>query len=113
MAKPTAKPLPPLDPPGDEAAAPVPAEGGAATPRLVDILNALKLVDAQELEARVAQLKAAYPDAELLIERARAFLSSKINETAINGILSQVLAELIAAAQSGKSPVVHDPVDLA
>lgn len=114
--KPIAKPLPPTPPPGDEniaaAAAAMPV-GSSSLPRLTDVLAALNLVNVQEIERVTALLIQRYPDAELLLRMGRSFIDGHLTAQALEGIRSTVWAEAVAAAATGKSVIVHDPVDLA
>jgi len=87
--------------------------GSASLPRLVDVLAALGLVQKDELEARTALLIERYPDAELLFRQGKAFIDSQLAAGALDAIKTVVWQEVVDAVKSGKSVIVHDPVDLA
>ena len=93
-------------------AADMPA-GSPSLPKLSDVLAALGLINASELARITALLVARYPDAEVLLQRGQAFIDTQLSAGAIANIKNIVWAEAVAAIATGKSVIVHDPVDLA
>lgn len=87
--------------------------GSPNLPRLVDVLDALGLISREELEAKIGLIIERYPAAELQLRQGKAFLDSKLTAGAIESIKNIVLVELAEAYKTGKSVIVHDPVDLA
>ena len=93
-------------------AADLPA-GSPDLPKLTDVLAALGLINAQELARVTGLLVERYPDAEVLLKRGQDFIDQQLSAGAIDGIKRIVWAEAVEAIKTGKSVIVHDPVDLA
>lgn len=91
----------------------VEAPAGGSLPRLTDVLAALGLINAEELQSVAARLIELYPDGEHQIRLGLSFVNEKLSNGALDAIRTVVWAEAVEAIKTGKSVIVHDPVDLA